>query len=77
MRLGAKEMNKPVEIEFVVDFNRKEQNKIFFYLLQIRPIATKEESVHLQPSKIKQEKCLIISNSALGNGTIEGIHDVE
>ena len=76
LRLGAKEMNKPVEIEFVVDFNRKEQNKIFFYLLQIRPIATKEESVHLQPSKIKQEKCLIISNSALGNGTIEGIHDV-
>jgi len=76
LRLGAKEMDKEVEIEFVVDLNQKKNDKIIFYLLQIRPIASKEESVHLNPARIKKDKCLIISNSALGNGNIDDIHDV-
>jgi len=76
LTLGAKEMDKPVEIEFVVDLNKKNNEKIKFYLLQIRPIASKEESVHLNPGHIKKEKCLIISHSALGNGSIDDIYDV-
>ena len=76
LKLGAKEMDKPVEIEFVMDFNQKKNEKINFYLLQIRPIASKEESVSLNPSRIKKEKCLIISHSALGNGNIDDIHDI-
>ncbi len=74
--LGAKEMNKPVEIEFVVDLNTKKGEKIKFYLLQIRPIASKEQSVHLNLHKINQNKLLILSHSALGNGVIDKVHDL-
>ena len=74
--LGAKEMDKPVEIEFVVDLNTKKGEKIKFYLLQIRPIASKEQSVHLNPQKINRNKTLILSYSALGNGLIDDVRDV-
>jgi len=74
--LGAKEMDKPVEIEFVVDLNVKKGEKIKFYLLQIRPIASKEQSVHLNPQKISPNRLLIMSNSALGNGEIEDVRDI-
>lgn len=74
--LGAKEMDKPVEIEFVVDLNPKKNQKITFFLLQIRPIASKEESVHLSLRNISPEHCIILSNSALGNGMIGDIYDV-
>ncbi len=74
--LGAKEMDKPVEIEFVVDLNRPKNEKITFYLLQIRPIASKEESVHLSMSKINHHQSIIISYSALGNGIIDTVTDI-
>jgi hypothetical protein len=76
LSLGAKEMDKPVEIEFVVDLNAKKGEKITFYLLQIRPIASKEQSVHLNMNKINPKKVLILSHSALGNGIIDDIRDV-
>jgi len=65
-----------VEIEFVVDLNVKKGEKIKFYLLQIRPIASKEQSVHLNPQKISPNRLLIMSNSALGNGEIEDVRDI-
>lgn len=74
--LGAKEMDKPVEIEFVVDLNTKKGETIKFFLLQIRPIASKEQSVHLNPQKINRNKVLILSYSALGNGLIDDVRDV-
>jgi hypothetical protein len=76
LELGAKEMDKPVEIEFVVDLNVKKGEKIKFYLLQIRPIASKEQSVHINIHKINQDKLLILSHSALGNGVIDHVQDV-
>ncbi len=76
LELGAKEMDKPVEIEFVVDLNVKKGEKIKFYLLQIRPIASKEQSVHINVHKINQDKLLILSHSALGNGVIDHVQDV-
>ncbi|MBN2637700.1 MAG: phosphoenolpyruvate synthase [Bacteroidales bacterium] len=74
--LGAKEMGKPVEIEFVIDLNTRKNQNITFYLLQIRPIASKEESIHISTRKIKIDDCLVLSHSALGNGLIEDVYDV-
>ena len=76
LKLGEEEMGNPVEIEFAVDLNTKEGNPASFNLLQIRPIAVKEESVNLDFTKIEEERCLIVSNSALGNGTIDDVFDV-
>ncbi len=76
LKLGEREMGNPVEIEFAVDLHTQKGERASFNLLQIRPIAVKEESVHLDLETIQQEKCLIVSKSALGNGTIDDICDV-
>ena len=76
MSLGEKEMGYPVEIEFAVDLKPEKNGNIVFNMLQIRPIATKQESINLNKSKISKDDALIISESALGNGIINDIFDV-
>jgi CheY-like chemotaxis protein len=76
LMLGEKEMGYPVEIEFVVDLRKNEQDKIVFHLLQIRPIASRDESIEIDPSEIKNEESIIVSKSALGNGVIDDIKDI-
>jgi hypothetical protein len=46
-----------------------------FSLLQIRPIAGRDESISLNPDSIQKEDTLLISHTALGNGNIMGIRD--
>ena len=76
LKLGEEEMGKPVEIEFVVDLNERRANRKVFNLLQIRPIALKDESVNLEKEEIEQAETLIISEKALGNGIIDDLTDV-
>ncbi len=76
LSLGEKEMGNPIEIEFVVDLNTKPGERIKFNLLQIRPIAVRDESVNIEKSEIKKEETLIVSESALGNGVIDDIFDL-
>ncbi|NOY51558.1 MAG: phosphoenolpyruvate synthase [Chlorobi bacterium] len=74
--LGEEEMGKPIEIEFVMDLKTNKNDHYVFKLLQIRPIVSVTETVHLKESLIKREESLIITKSALGNGIISGIKDV-
>jgi len=76
LKLGEREMGYPVEIEFAVDFSSKINGKYSFFLLQIRPIASPNESININVKDIKQEDALILSSSALGNGVIKDIYDV-
>jgi hypothetical protein len=74
--LGEKEMGYPVEIEFVIDMKKQPNENYNFNLLQIRPIASKNETVHIDPASLEEKDTLIISKSALGNGTIDKICDI-
>jgi len=74
--LGEKEMGYPVEIEFVVDLKKEANGNYIFHLLQIRPIASRSETVSLSPKQMEEEGSLIISKSALGNGVIDNIYDI-
>ncbi len=76
LKLGEEEMGKPVEIEFVVDLNERRGSRKVFNLLQIRPIASKDESVNIYRDEIKTDKLLLLSEKALGNGIIDDITDV-
>ncbi|MCF6342749.1 MAG: PEP/pyruvate-binding domain-containing protein, partial [Bacteroidales bacterium] len=76
LTLGEREMGNPIEIEFVVDLNPGPGKKVSFNLLQIRPIALREESVHINIKKIKKKDTLIISEAALGNGVIDDVFDL-
>ncbi len=75
LEIGQREMNKPVEIEFAVNLDMPKGQPKVFSLLQIRPIAGRDETINLKPETIRNEDALLISNSALGNGIIKGIHD--
>jgi hypothetical protein len=75
LEIGQREMNKPVEIEFAVNLDMPKGHPKVFSLLQIRPIAGRDESINLKPEEVKNDDTLLISNTALGNGIIKGIHD--
>jgi len=76
LKIGQKEMNNPIEIEFAFDLNHSKEKGTVFYLLQIRPIVSSKEVVELHLDNIKQDETIIVSHSALGNGTIQGLYDV-
>ena len=75
LEIGQREMNKPVEIEFAVNLDMPKGEPRVFSLLQIRPIARHDETINLDSASIRNEDMLMVSNSALGNGIIKGIHD--
>ncbi len=69
-------MNNPVEIEFAVDFDEKENGRGTFNLLQIRPIVVNEQSINSRIDKINTEDVIIYSDKALGNGIYNNIQDI-
>lgn len=75
LEIGQKEMNKPIEIEFAVNLNTSKGSPAIFNFLQIRPIV---ETTHLEGVELSEENIknhIIYSESALGNGIVEGIRD--
>lgn len=76
LKVGEREMGRPVEIEFAVNLDYEHNQNNVFYLLQIRPIVDANKSIDEDLSAIPSENTLITSMQALGNGIIEGIHDV-
>ncbi len=76
LKIGQKEMNIPVEIEFAVNLNRPKGEPTVFNLLQIRPIVDNKETSHIDFSKINKEDTIVISDSALGNGIIDNLYDI-
>ena len=76
LRIGSKEMNNPVEIEFAVNLNTKPGEPNIFNFLQIRPIVENQDGLDIDFSKDKKEDWLIYSETALGNGIIKDVYDV-
>ena len=76
LEIGQREMNNPVEIEFAVNLETPPCSPKIFSFLQIRPIVHTEETHNINLDKIEREKTILISDSALGNGTFRGISDI-
>lgn len=76
LKLGEEEMGNPVEIEFAIDLNIAKGEKVSLKLLQIRPVASKDESVNIEEKEIEKADTLLVSKSALGNGIIDDIFDI-
>ncbi len=75
LEIGQREMGKAVEIEFAVNLDMPKEEPKVFSLLQIRPIAGRNETVNLKLEDIRQEDTIVLSKSALGNGIVKDIHD--
>jgi len=76
LKIGQKEMNKPVEIEFAVNLSKNSESPSVFNLLQIRPIVDNRETMVVNLDDVKHENSIIHSNSALGNGIIDNLTDL-
>ncbi|MDX2442270.1 MAG: PEP/pyruvate-binding domain-containing protein [Bacteroidales bacterium] len=74
--IGQKEMGNPVEIEFAVNLEPKKNKKVFFNALQIRPIVDNEQGRGFKIDEIDEEKAIIISESAMGNGIVTDVSDI-
>ena len=76
LEIGQREMNKPVEIEFAVNLDAPAGQPKVFSLLQIRPIAGRDQTIHIDEEQVTHDNTILISTTALGNGIIKDIHDV-
>jgi hypothetical protein len=75
LKIGQKEMGKPIELEFTVELNVPANYPKTFYLLQIRPIVDNKETIDKDLHKVKKEDTIIWCDSALGNGILDNIRD--
>lgn len=76
LEIVKKAMGSPVEIEFAIDLNKDEDNKVSLYLLQIKPLIGNVKAYNVDLDTIEDEKMLFYTNSAMGNGIIENIQDI-
>lgn len=76
LKIGQKEMGRPVEIEFAVNISREDPKKAAFYLLQIRPIVDNKEVIDEDLTLIPESDTILSSKNVLGNGIISDVHDI-
>ena len=74
-KYGQGEMRRPVEIEFAVNFDARTKSGIF-YLLQIRPMVDNKMMLDEDLTEIPDEKTLIRSHNAIGQGVSNEVYDV-
>lgn len=75
LKLSAKEMARPVEIEYAANLDDENHENVF-YLLQIRPIVDNSSDLQEDLTLIPDEDKLIYSTNALGHGIINNIQDI-
>jgi CheY-like chemotaxis protein len=75
LEIGRTALGNPVEIEFSVNLNRK-NNKAEFCLLQIRPMLVSGTQQFYQRTNYNDDDLLCKSTISLGNGTINDIRDI-
>lgn len=79
LKQGQTAMQRPIEIEFAGNISPKpEPNGIrgHLYWLQIRPIIDKKNLISDEVLDLPDNELILRSNTALGNGMIEGVNTV-
>ena len=76
LKLGAKSMQTPVEIEIAVNTERSGDKKPDFSILQIRPIASAYSESDVEIDEDDIASAFVYSTSVMGNGMVEGIQDI-
>jgi len=78
LRESQTEIGRPVEIEFAVNLEKKEDKTVegVFCLLQIRPIVDSKEMIEEDLSRIPETDTLLYAKHALGHGITGDVQDV-
>jgi len=76
LEMGRHGMGCPVEMEFAVDLPRSRDGRYTFALLQIRPMARREQRMAVQITAQDERRAFCVSRQALGNGLLQEIRDI-
>ena len=76
LEIGQQEMGSPVEIEFAINLDVPEGKPKILNLLQIRPIVLNDQRINFTLNNFPEDKTIITSYMALGNGSIENMSDI-
>ena len=74
--VGSRGMNRPAEIEFAVCLARERGRPHQFGFLQMRPLVPARETENMSIEDAPQSALVCRSTQVMGNGVIEGIHDL-
>ena len=74
--MGSWGMGTPVEIEFAVNLDVPHGEPKEFAMLQMRPMVLSREVEELMIGDVKETDMICQSSQVLGNGAINGIHDI-
>jgi len=74
--VGSEAIGSPVEIEFAVDLNRDDNYRTSLYILQIKPLIGNSDDYNINLEEEDQDKIILYTENALGNGKIDHITDV-
>lgn len=64
----------PVELEFAIDIDKNKTARFGF--LQLRPMAISSEEVDISSKELSSKRAVVVSEHALGNGTVNTIKDI-
>ncbi|KAA3611348.1 MAG: histidine kinase [Calditrichaeota bacterium] len=76
LKLGKEGMGNDIELEFAMRFSKDKEKPHEFCLLQMRPIANKNDNIKITFSEKEKKNSLCFSDRVLGNGHIKNICDI-
>jgi CheY-like chemotaxis protein len=76
VRAGEDALGNPVEIEFAVRLPQESGQTAEFGFVQIRPLTLSRDTEDLTLDDVRPETLICRSTKVLGNGRVDGIHDV-
>ncbi len=76
LRIGEKEMNSPVEIEFAVNLDVANGEPSIFNFLQIRPMVSTNRGETLDWTEVDKSDAILYSEKALGIGQTKGLRTI-
>lgn len=76
LQLFKEAMGSPVEIEYAIDLDAKENGVPTLYLLQIKPLIRLEQQVDIDLGALDDEGVFMYTERGMGNGEIDSISDI-
>jgi hypothetical protein len=74
--LCEESVGRMVEVEFALTLDDRRGKPARFGFLQVRPMVVSEANVDITLSELTAPNVLLASESALGNGAVEGLRDI-
>jgi len=76
LKICEEAVNAPVEIEFALTLDPDKGGPARFGFLQVRPMVVSHEEVNISPEELTSELAIVSSESVLGNGIVNYLHDI-